>query len=240
MVLVTLAGGIAAEAAEIRIAVAANFAGPAQEIAAAFGAATGHEVVLSFGSTGQLHAQITQGAPFAVFLAADQAHPRRAIEAGLAVAHTLFTYAIGRLVLFSRMPDLVTGPETLREGAFARLAIANPLIAPYGAAAVEAMRALGVYDRLAPRIVQGNNIAQTYQYVETGNAELGFVALAQVIGEAGGSRWLVPDDLHMPIAQDAVLLTRAADDPVARAFLGFLRGPEARAIIEAYGYGSGD
>ena len=239
----TLAAGLvssAASAAEVRVAVAANFTAAAREIVALFHDATDHRAILSFGSTGQLFTQISQGAPFEVLLAADQARPARAEAQGLAVAGSRFTYATGRIVLYSTDPALVTGPETLREGDFTRLAIANPVTAPYGAAAVEGMKALGVYEAVADRIVQGNNIAQTYQFVATGNAEVGIVALSQVAGHAWGSRWLVPEDLHSPVSQDAVLLASAADNAAARAFLAFLRGPAAAAVKARYGYGTGD
>ncbi|MCU0767526.1 MAG: molybdate ABC transporter substrate-binding protein [Gammaproteobacteria bacterium] len=229
-----------AVAAEVRVAVAANFIEPAREIGARFTKATGQRLVLSSGATGQLYTQITQDAPFEVFLAADRATPQKAIDEGFAVAGSRFTYATGRLVLFSKDPALVGGEATLREGRFTRLAIANPATAPYGTAAVEVMKALGTYDALAGRFVQGNNIAQTYQFVETGNAELGFVALSQIAGHEGGSRWLVPGSLHAPIAQDAVLLERGADNEAARAFLVFLRGPEGRAVVERFGYGAGN
>jgi molybdate transport system substrate-binding protein len=227
-------------AAEVRVAVAANFTAAAKEIGELFAAASGHRARFSFGGTGQLYAQISQGAPFEVFLAADQARPARAIAAGLAVPGTQVTYATGRLVLFSREAGLVIGPETLREGRFARLAIANPATAPYGAAAVAVLRGLGLDERLAPRLVRGGNIAQTHQFVATGNAELGFVALSQVVGHQQGSRWLVPQPLHPPIAQDAVLLQQGAERPAARAFLAFLQGEQAAAVKRRYGYGSAD
>jgi molybdate transport system substrate-binding protein len=227
-------------AAEIRVAVAANFIEPVKEIGALFAKATGHQAVFSPGGTGQLYAQITQDAPFEVFLAADEATPKKAVDQGFAVAGSRFTYATGRLALFSRDPALVRGEATLREGRFTKLAVANPATAPYGAAAVEVMKALGVYDGLAARLVQGNNIAQTYQFVATANAELGFVALSQIARQAEGSRWLVPDSLHAPIAQDAVLLQRGADSEAARAFLAFLRGPESRAVVAKFGYGTAD
>ena len=233
-----LAWGVAgsAYADEVRVAVAANFALAAREIGELFAEATGHEALLSFGSSGQLYAQITQGAPFDVFLAADRSYPRRAVEDGHAVADSLFTYATGRLVLFSADPGRVAGRVSLEEGEFTRLAIANPELAPYGAAAVEVLDALGLADRLWPRLVRGNNVAQTYQFVITGNAELGFVALAQVIAHEHGSRWIVPRELHSPIAQDAVLLRRSADSAAAAAFLAFVRGPVAAAVLERYGY----
>jgi molybdate transport system substrate-binding protein len=230
-------GAAAAQAAETNVAVAANFTDAAQEIAQAFKAKTGHEAILSFGSTGQLYTQITQAAPFEVFLAADDARPRKAVEEGFAVPGSQFTYAIGKLVLWSKEPNLVQGEQTLRSGDFTKIAIANPVGAPYGAAAVQAMQALGVHDQLAPKIVQGNNISQTFQFVETGNAELGFVALSQVAGGDEGSRWVVSDDLYEPIKQDAVLLEKGADSEAAQALLEFLKGPEAVAIIEKFGYG---
>ncbi len=229
-----------ASAAETNVAVAANFTEAAKEIGALFEKSTGHKAVFSFGSTGQLYTQITQDAPFEVFLAADQKRPRLAVDEGLAVAGTLFTYATGKVVLFSKSKDLVKGEATLKDASFAKIAIANPVTAPYGTAAVEVIKGLGVYDALLPKIVQGNNIAQTFQFVETGNADLGFVALSQVINRDGGSRWIVPSDLYKPIAQDAVLLKRGIDSEAARAFLDFLDGPEARTVKEKYGYGVGD
>ncbi len=222
---------------QTNVAVAANFTDAANEIAAAFKAETGHEATLSFGSTGQLYTQITQDAPFEVFLAADAARPAKALQDGLGVADSDFTYAIGKIVLWSANADLVKGEETLKAAGFEKIAIANPETAPYGAAAVEAMKALGVYDALQPKIVQGTNIAQTYQFVETGNAELGFVALSQIAGTDSGSRWVVPAGLYAPIEQDAVLLKKGADSVAAKAFLEFLKGPTAAAVIEKYGYG---
>jgi molybdate transport system substrate-binding protein len=226
-----------AQAAQTNVAVAANFTDAANEIARAFQAKTGHEAILSFGSTGQFYTQIMQGAPFEVFLAADDERPAKAVDEGFAVPGSQFTYAIGKLVLWSRDPDLVQGAATLKSGDFTKISIANPETAPYGAAAVQAMTALGVYDQLAPKIVQGNNITQAFQFVQTGNAELGFVALAQVVSDNQGSRWEVADDLYDPIKQDAVLLKRGADRVAARAFLDFLQGPEAEAIIARFGYG---
>lgn len=228
-----------AQAGTASVAVAANFTEAAREIGARFARDTRHRAVFSFGSTGQLYTQISQGAPFDVYLAADRARPARAVDNGYAVPGSRFTYATGRLVLFSTDPDLVEGERTLGEAHFTRIAIANPATAPYGAAAVEVLNRLGVYDRLADRLVRGNNVAQAYQFVETGNAELGFVALSQTAGGDGGSRWLVPERLHAPIAQDAVLLKRGADNPAARDFLEFLKGPRARAVNNAYGYGPG-
>lgn len=221
------------------VAVAANFTEPAKEIAEAFAETTGDTADLSFGSTGALYAQIGQGAPYEVLLAADDERPTLAVAEGLAVAGSVFTYAKGTLVLYSTDGDLVTGPETLMAGAFDKIAIANPKTAPYGAAAVETMQKLGVYEDLASRVVQGNSIAQTFQFVSTGNAELGFVALSQVAGKGGGSRWVVPAEDHRPIRQDAVLLKAGESSLAAKAFLDFLKGPEAARIIERYGYGSG-
>lgn len=229
-----------ARAGEVNVAVAANFTATAEEIGSLFEEATDHTVVFSFGSTGTLYTQIAQGAPFDVFLAADQARPEKAVEEGLAVPGSRFTYATGKVVLYSADPDMVTGDETLEAGDFEKIAIANPVTAPYGAAAVAAMKALGVYDALEDRIVQGNNISQTHQFVASGAAELGFVALSQVARHDDGSRWVVPADLYPVIAQDAVLLTHGADNPAAAAFIAFLGTDEAHAVEEAYGYGVGD
>jgi molybdate transport system substrate-binding protein len=226
-----------AHADQTNVAVAANFTDAANEIAALFKEKTGHEAILSFGSTGQLYTQITQEAPFQVFLAADDERPAKAIEEGFAVPDSQFTYAIGTLVLWSQEPDLVRGEQTLKSGDFTKIAIATPEAAPYGAAAVQTMKALGVYDQLEPKLVQGNNISQTLQFVETGNAELGFIALAQVARNNDGSRWVVPEDLHDAIRQDAVLLKTGEDSEAAKAFVEFLQGPEATAIIKEFGYG---
>jgi molybdate transport system substrate-binding protein len=227
-----------AAAAEINVAVAANFTEAAKEIAAAFERKTGNKVLLSFGSSGQFYTQITQDAPFQVFLSADQERPEKAVAEGFAVPDSRFTYAVGKLVLWSRDPKVVTGPDTLKQGAFSKIAIANPTTAPYGAAAIETMKALNVYDALQPKIVQGNNIAQTFQFIDTGNAELGFVALSQVVDRSEGSRWLVSANLYAPIKQDAVLLKKGAGNEAAKAFLAFLKGPEAAAVEVKFGYGT--
>lgn len=226
----------AAKAAQTNVAVAANFTEAAKEIAAAFRQKTGHEAVLSFGASGQFYTQITQGAPFQVFLSADDSRPKKLVEDGLAVPGSRFTYAIGKLVLWSKSPGVVKGEETLKAASFAKLSICNPAAAPYGAAAVEAMKALKLYEALQPKLVEGATITQAYQFVETGNAEVGFVALSQLMGSDAGSRWVVPQDLYNPIRQDAVLLKSGAGNDAASAFIGFLHGPEARAIIEKYGY----
>ena len=227
-----------ARAAQVQVAVAANFTEPAKAIAAAFKAATGDEAVLSFGASGQFYAQIAHGAPYQVFLSADVERPLKAEQEGFAVPGTRFTYATGRLVLYSRTPGLVDGRgAVLRAPArFAKLSIADPATAPYGAAAVQAMTRMGLYDALKPRIVQGASITQAYEFVASGAAELGFVALSQVIDAPGGSRWIVPAALHAPIEQGAVLLKPGSDAPAAKAFLAFLKGPRARAIIRRYGY----
>jgi molybdate transport system substrate-binding protein len=235
----TLAAAVAAPAlaAEVRVAVAANFTEPAKAIAARFKARTGHEASLSFGSSGQFFTQIAYGAPYEVFLSADRERPERAEAGGLAAPGSRFTYATGRLVLYSKTPGLVDGRgAVLRLGRFEKIAIADPKVAPYGAAAVEAMKKLGVEARLRPRLVQGTSITQAYQFVDTGAAELGFVAASQLAGVSGGSRWTVPAGLHTPIDQQAVLLRPGAGSTAARAFMAFLKGPEAKAIIRRYGY----
>jgi molybdate transport system substrate-binding protein len=234
LLLVTLTGPLAAE--PVKVAVAANFSAAMRAIAARFQAATGHQAVLSSGSTGKLYAQIRNGAPFALLLAADQARPARLVAAGLASGQ--FTYAVGRLVLWSTQPGLVDSQgEVLRRGRFARLAIGNPKTAPYGSAAQEVLERLGLAAELAPRLVRGESVAQTHQFVASGNAELGFVALAQVVRDPRGSRWLVPQALYQPLRQDAVLLPPGRDQPAAQALLSYLRSPAARDLIERFGYG---
>jgi len=227
-------------AAEVSVAVASNFAAPMQKIAAAFEKDTGHKAVLAFGSTGKFHAQITNGAPFQVLLAADDETPQRLEREGFAMAGTRFTYAIGRLALWSRLPGRVDDKgDVLRVGGFAHIALANPKIAPYGAAAAEVLNGLGLTATLTPKFVLGENIAQTYQFVASGNAELGFVALSQVYLDgklAAGSAWVVPATLHAPIRQDAVLLRAGKDSAAAAALLAYLRGDKARALIRASGY----
>ena len=225
-----------ATAAQTNVAVAANFTEAAKEIAASFKQKTGDDAVLSFGATGQLYTQITQAAPFEILLSADDERPRKAVADGLAVAGSPFTYAIGKLVLWSKSPGLVKGEDTLKDATFAKLSICNPQAAPYGEAAVETMRSLKLEDALKPKLVVGANISQAFQFVDSGNAELGFVALSQLTGKSEGSRWLVPQELYKPIRQDAVLLNKGANNPAAVGFLQFLKGPEAHAIIEKYGY----
>ncbi len=223
-----------AHAGTVTVAVAANFTTAAEDLAPLFKAATGHEVIYSFGATGQLYAQISQGAPFEVFLAADDDRPVWTVAEGLGVDGTVFTYAVGALALYSSMLDLADGRAVLEAGSFDKLAIADPETAPYGRAAIEVIAALGLATAITPRLVTGENITQALQFVESGNAELGFVAMSQVVGRP--DVWLVPADLYEPIRQDAVLLEAGADNPAARAFLDFLRGEQARAVIEAAGY----
>lgn len=229
-----------AHADTVSIAVAANFTAPMQKIAAAFEADTGHKAELSFGATGKFYAQITNGAPFQILLSADDTTPARLEKEGKAVASAGFTYAIGTLVLWSAQPNYVDAQGTvLKTGDFKHLAIANPKLAPYGLAAMQAMDKLGVTAQLQPRFVQGENIAQTHQFVATGNAQLGFVALSQVMADGkitSGSAWQVPAALHEPIRQDAALLTPGKDSAAAKALLAYLRGEKARGIIRSYGY----
>lgn len=228
-------------AGKTTIAVAANFTAAAKEIVQAFEAATGHEAVLAYGSTGKLFAQIAYGAPFDAFLAADEMRPAKAVDGGLAVKGSQFTYALGKIVLYSVDETLVDDGAVLsRGGSFQKLAIANPKTAPYGAAAIETLQKQGVYAAVRGKIVKGDNIAQTHQFVMTENAQLGFVALAQVIKEQAGSKWVVPEELYTPIRQDAVLLERGQNNEAAKAFLDFLKSQSGRAIIQSYGYGVGE
>lgn len=226
---------------ETLVGVAANFAVPARELADEFFQATGSRVILVSGSTGKIYAQISNGAPLAAFLAADEEKPALLEEKGAALPGTRFTYAVGRLVLWSSRNDLVDPEaEVLKEEGFRHLAVANPRLAPYGLAAQRVLESRGLWQVLQPRLVRGENIGQTFQFVFSGNAELGFVALSQYLGldpARRGSVWLVPESLHAPILQQAVLLK---DDPVARAFLEFLKSPAAREIIRDHGYGFPD
>lgn len=229
--------GGAALAGETKVAVAANFTEAAREIAARFKVRTGHDATLSFGSSGQFYTQIVNGAPYEVFLSADVERPQKAEVEGLAVPGSRFTYATGRLVLFSKTSGLVDAKgAVLAKGGFDKLAIADPKAAPYGQAAIETLTKLKLYDALKPRIVTGASITQAFQYVQTGAAELGFVALSQVIDEKGGSRWIVPAANHTPIQQQAVLLKTGQNSAAAKAFVAFLKTGEAKAIIRRYGY----
>lgn len=231
---------LTAIAAEINAAVASNFAATMNEIATVFEKEHGHSINLSFGSSGKFHAQIKNGAPFQIFFSADQEKPRQLIKEGLAVPGTGFTYAIGRLALWSAESGLVD-PEAkvLQQGDFKKLAVANPMHAPYGQAALEVLQHLGLAAAARPKLVMGENIAQAHQFVDSGNAELGFVALAQISDKNGikhGSAWIVPAALHNPIRQDAVLLKAGADNKAAVGLLKFMQGARAKSIIAAYGY----
>ncbi len=241
---VALSAGLlvsAAQAAEVQVAVAANFTAPMQAIAAEFEKDTGHKAMVAFGATGKFYAQIHNGAPFEVFLAADDATPAKLESEGAALAGSRFTYAIGTLVLWSATPGYVDDQgAVLKKDQFKHLALANPKTAPYGVAAQAALAKLGIAEEdLKGRLVLGENITQTHQFVATGNAELGFIALSQVYRDgkvASGSAWIVPAEYHAPIRQDAVLLAKGQDNPAAAALLDYLKGPKASALIRSYGY----
>ena len=227
-------------AADVTVAVAANFAAPMKLIVADFERNTAHKVTLAFGASGQFYAQIRHGAPFEMLLSADDDVPRKLEREGLAVPGTRFTYAVGRLALWSRDPQLIdVNGDVLRSGRFERLAIANPKLAPYGRAATEVIERMKLTESLATRIVQGTNISQAFKFVASGNAALGFVAVSQVVEDGqltGGSVWFVPTNLHAPIKQDAVLLAKARDNPAALALLDHLKGDRAKTIIRSFGY----
>lgn len=230
-------------AAEVHVAVAANFTAPAKELAADFEKTTGDKLVLSFGSTGNFYAQIKNGAPFDILLAADDTTPAKAVKEGLAVAGTNFTYAVGKLVLWSSDPALIKGDASvLTTEAVKHVAVANPKLAPYGLAAHEAMQKLGIKAEIVPKIVEGDSIGKTYQFVKTGNAQAGFIALSQCWKDGqmtGGSGWIVPQALYNRIDQDAVLLKKGEKNDAAKRFLEYLRTSEkASAVREAYGYDS--
>lgn len=227
-------------AAEVQVAVAANFTEPMKAIAAVFEKTTGHKALLTFGATGKFHAQILNGAPFDVFLAANQASPTALEAANRVVPGSRFTYAQGKLVLWSADPKRVDAQgQVLAGGQFRKLAIASPKAAPYGAAAVEALTALRLWDAIEPRLVQGESIGQAYSFIATGNAELGFVALSQVL-EGGrlksGSMWRVPATLYQPIRQDAVLLRQGEANAAARELLALLKSPRIQDLVRSYGY----
>lgn len=231
----------AVQAEQINVAVAANFTAPAKELAPIYEKATGDRVVLSFGATGAFYAQIKNGAPFDVLLAADDTTPKKALDEGYAVPGTAFTYAIGRLVLWSSDANLIKGnADVLKTGAVAHVAVANPKLAPYGLAAHEAMRSLGIESAVAPKIVEGDSIGKTFQFVKTGNAQAGFIALSQCFKDGkitSGSGWILPQSLYKPIAQDAVLLRHGKENSGAHRFLKFLKESEAASKIRAaYGY----
>lgn len=230
-----------AHADEVQVAVAANFTGPMQVISVLFERDTGHKASLAYGATGKFYAQIANGAPFQVLLAADDETPAKLVKEGHAVAGTAFTYAIGTLVLWSADAKLVDAKgEVLKKGGFKHLSLANPKTAPYGAAGMQVMSKLGVAESIKPLIVQGENISQTHQFISTGAAELGFVAYSQVIknGAIGsGSGWIVPTNLYDPIRQDAVILAKGKDKPAAIALMNYLKGEKALAVIKSFGYG---
>lgn len=237
---VVLAVATSAQAGEVQVAVAANFTAPMQQIAAAFEQDTGNKAVLAFGATGKFYAQIQNGAPFEILLAADDETPARLEKEKQTVPGSRFTYATGRLVLWSAKDNYVDNAgKVLQGGAFNHLSIANPKAAPYGAAAVETLTRMNLMERLQPKIVQGENIAQAHQFVSTGNAELGFVALSQVARDGkftSGSGWIVPDTMHSPIRQDAVILTKGGANPTAKALMAYLKSDKAKGIIRSYGY----
>jgi molybdate transport system substrate-binding protein len=240
LLVAALLGG-AAHAGEVSVAVAANFAGPLARIAEGYTAATGHTLKVSAGSTGKFYAQVVAGAPFEVLIAADDETPARLVAEGLAVAGTPFTYALGRLVLWSAQPGVVDDQgAVLGSAGYTHLAIANPKLAPYGRAAMEVLKARGLTEAAAPKLVTAESIAQAYQFVATGNAEIGFVALAQVAvpgKPVTGSYWPVPAALYGEIRQDAVLLKAGEKNAAATALLTYLKSPAAVAVIQAYGYG---
>jgi molybdate transport system substrate-binding protein len=239
--LVLAISSLTVQAAEVQVAVAANFTAPMQKIAAEFEKDTGHRAMVSTGSTGKFYAQIRNGAPYDVFLSADTATPDKLQADGMVVTGSRFTYAIGTLVLWSATPGRVDDQgEVLKKGDFKHLALANPKLAPYGAAAVEVMKDMGVLETVQSKFVLAENISQAYQFVVSGNAELGFLALSQIIKDGkmiDGSVWKIPADRHTPIRQDAVLLKRAKDNPAAVALIDYLKSEKARTIIQAFGYG---
>lgn len=240
--ILSIAGGTAAKAEDVLVAVAANFAEASQDLAALYEKASGNKVVVTTGATGKLYAQISAGAPFQILLSADAKTPAKLADEKAAVADTKFTYAIGKLALWSADSKRINadGVAALQADDFQHLAIANPELAPYGVAAQETLQSLGLWDKLAPKIVMGENIGQTHSMVATGNAELGFVALSAVQNPkkpSEGSFWVVPQDKFTPIRQDAVLLKAGTGNAAARGFLDFLQSPDAHALIESYGYG---
>lgn len=232
-----VSGFAPALADEARVAVAANFSRPAEMLVEQFELLQPHEIELVFGSSARFYAQVQNGAPFDAFLSADREKPQLLADEGHAAAESLRTFAIGRLVLWTAEPSLAITSESLTANAGGKIALANPRLAPYGLAAREAIDNLGLGEQLTDSLIMGENISQAYQFVATGNAPLGFVALSQV-GRSGaieqGSGWLVPAELHSPIRQYAVLLND--ENAAAAAFLEFLRGPEARRIIYSFGY----
>ncbi|MGC3891192.1 molybdate ABC transporter substrate-binding protein [Pseudomonas urmiensis] len=229
-----------ARADEVQVAVAANFTAPIQAIATDFEKDTGHKLVAAYGATGQFYAQIKNGAPFEVFLAADDSTPAKLEQEKQTVAGSRFTYAIGTLALWSAKPGYVDDRgAVLKSNDYKHLSIANPKTAPYGLAATQVLHKLQLTEATKGKIVEGQNITQAFQFVSTGNAELGFVALSQIYKDGkveNGSAWIVPADLHEPIRQDAVILNKGKDNPAAKALVDYLKGPKAAALIKSYGY----
>lgn len=225
---------------EVQVAVASNFSKPLEEIGEKFKAATGHDIKVSTGATGKLYAQIENGAPFEVFISADSKTPKKLVESKMAEAASQFTYAFGTLVLWSSEEGYVDAKgAVLSKGEFQHLAIANPKTAPYGEAAMAVLEKFGLTAALTPKLVQGENISQTFDFVATGNAELGFIALSQVSKDhklKSGSVWVVPQEMYKPMAQDAVLLTKGKNNAAAKALLDYLQGEDAQAIMTSYGY----
>ncbi|KAA8711966.1 molybdate ABC transporter substrate-binding protein [Pseudomonas cannabina] len=225
---------------EVQVAVAANFTAPIQAIAKDFDKDTGHTLVAAFGATGQIYTQIKNGAPFEVFLSADDTTPAKLEQEGDTVKGSRFTYAVGTLALWSAKEGYVDNKgEVLKANQYQHLSIANPKTAPYGLAATQVLSKLGLTEATQAKLVEGQSITQAYQFVSTGNAELGFVAQSQVYKDGkltSGSAWIVPDSLHDPIKQDAVILTKGKDSVAAKALVEYLKGPKAAAIIKSFGY----
>ena len=238
--LVLLLFGQASWSATVLVAVAANFSKPMTEIVSQFEKATGHSAKLSFGSSGKFVSQLENGGPFEVLLSADEKGPEKLEQAGLTAPNTRFVYALGKLILWSATPNFVDDEgKILMTSNFKHLALADPKVAPYGAAAIDVLKKMKLLEKLQPLFVQGENIAQTYQFISTANAELGFLALSQVIKNGkivGGSGWIIPDNLHAPIRQGAVLMKKGAENPAALALIDYLKSIPALAIIKKYGY----
>lgn len=237
-VLSTQLMALATSADTVMVAVASNFTAPMKDMVADFKQKTGHDAVLSFGSSGKFLAQIQNGAPFDVFLSADQAKPEKLENTGLAVAGSRFTYALGTLALWSAEAD-VDVQQLLKNGDFNKLSLANPKLAPYGEAAMQTLAFMQLSDATANKRVMGENISQTWQFVSTGNARLGFVALSQIMADgvvSSGSAWIVPADYYQPIRQDAVLLKKGEGNPAAAALLQYLQSDEVKQLISRYGY----
>ena len=230
----------AAQAADVQVAVAANFTAPIQAIASGFEKDTGHTLIAAYGATGQFYTQIKNGAPFEVLLAADDTTPEKLEKEGDSVPGTRFTYAIGTLALWSAKDGYINDTDkVLKDNQFKHLSIANPKAAPYGLAATQVLEKLGLSEKVKDKIVEGQNITQAYQFVSTGNAELGFVALSQIYKDGtltSGSAWIIPDSLHDPIKQDALILKKGENNPAAKALVEYLKGPKAADIIKSYGY----